>query len=242
MDLDDFFVGIGDINSPFLPKLDPSSIPGPKPPASSTEESIPSSDEKPPVTVSPSELSSSSEATANTADQDAKDAEADAAMTKAAEVLDAQLEERPLAKMQEELSEKGSQETSSSEIVTDEKPGEPPQTEAEPKKEKPVRKALLTNNDHELLRVKAVSKPRWCDYRRTDRYLSQLLDHVHKTFYDAYDARQAGKSSKADNKLYDVRVRALFATIRSRSESRFVTDYHSWYAIKNIGWCTPCLL
>jgi RNA polymerase II subunit A-like phosphatase len=83
-------------------------------------------------------------------------------LTKAAEVLDAQLEERPLSKKQEELTEQGNVAKESNGVHG----GEPMKEgttessasaeEADAKKTKPARKALLTNDDHELVRIRAV--------------------------------------------------------------------------------------
>jgi RNA polymerase II subunit A-like phosphatase len=83
-------------------------------------------------------------------------------LTKAAEVLDAQLEERPLSKKQDELTEQGNVAKESngvhgSEPVTEgttESPASAEKTDV--KKTKPARKALLTNDDHELVRIRAV--------------------------------------------------------------------------------------
>jgi RNA polymerase II subunit A-like phosphatase len=99
------------------------------------------------------------------ADADKQQAAQDALLEENALVLEAQLEERPLAKMQEELSERGSvngdAEATGTEgaVVAAESKGaahEGP-NRVESSKERPVRKALLTNDDMELVRVKKVS-------------------------------------------------------------------------------------
>jgi RNA polymerase II subunit A-like phosphatase len=149
--IDDFFVGIGDINSAFLPKLNGLAVaPAPKTPAAPTNTSGPA----------PSAADASSSPTSTASGEAAKAAEeaaADAVLTQAAEVLDAQLEDRPLAKKQEELTEHDAVVA----VADPNKPAaeraseSPAQTE-EPAKTRQPKKALLTNDDHELDRIRAV--------------------------------------------------------------------------------------
>jgi RNA polymerase II subunit A C-terminal domain phosphatase len=104
--------------------------------------------------------SSSSNAVADEVNKAVEEAEADAVLTKAAEVLDAQLEDRPLAKKQEELSEHDATTTSAVEPDSNqsmaEKASDSPVQTQEPVKIKQPRKALLTNDDHELDRIRSV--------------------------------------------------------------------------------------
>ncbi|TFY50677.1 hypothetical protein EVJ58_g10941, partial [Rhodofomes roseus] len=84
--------------------------------------------------------------------------------------LEAQVEDRPLAKKQEELEEQSAaQQTNGHDAVTVTN-GVPPAQQAAPK-EKVVRKALLNNNDTELQRVQ------------------KILEEIQQHFYDEYDAR-----------------------------------------------------
>ncbi|KAF8576120.1 hypothetical protein K439DRAFT_1419191 [Ramaria rubella] len=188
----DFFVGIGDINSTFLPKprsLVPSTSDSPTPP--------------PPIEVAPSDpLSTESEAEAEAefADQNR--------MT--IERIAAQVEERPLAKKQEELLENGAKAKSQDEdgkvVENGERSGED-----ESKSEKdptPSKRALLKNDDTELVRV------------------SSLLNEVHKRFYDAYDARLPETQTKKRKVQLDGRpvepavsydVKAIITRIRAET-------------------------
>ena len=104
--------------------------------------------------------------------------------------LEAQVEQRPLARKQEELQESASDEPAP------EQPSAPAaaRTEKEaPPKEKHARKALLRNDDVELQRVAKVRLAahvyRLGRDREPRRPNSQLLDEVHKRFFDAYDRR-----------------------------------------------------
>lgn len=87
-----------------------------------------------------------------------------------ADALDAQLEERPLAKMQEELQEAEDKEATEAEASTSESPSPTLNGDASsstngteatrtptPNREKHHRKALLKNTDTELIRVQRVS-------------------------------------------------------------------------------------
>ncbi|KAF5375137.1 hypothetical protein D9758_000554 [Tetrapyrgos nigripes] len=168
----DFFVGIGDINSSFLPKVEPltASVPPSSTPSSkSTAEAPP--DIQTPEGVERTQL------------------EAKAMLTENSMVLEAQVESRPLAKKQEEL-----QDSSSANSTTAEPPAAPAasaaaessETEEKPKDEdkpttpmtKTPRKALLKNDDLELERV------------------FKLLSDVHKEFFDEYEAHSSHPASK----------------------------------------------
>ncbi|KAJ7762404.1 hypothetical protein DFH07DRAFT_410117 [Mycena maculata] len=197
----DFFVGIGDINSAFLPKIEPLTpltTPGLTPPKG-TAKTVPSVHSPPladPAQLSPSSPTPVSPAAAAEAELTEK-----AMLTQNTIALEAQVEERPLAKKQEEL-----QVASDGTPGAGESPGESEAAASEdkaansksPTPEKPHRKAaLLKNDDNELQR------------------LGKLLDEVHRRFFTAYEARRlkdtakAGSSSRRRNSIkpkpaYDV--------------------------------------
>lgn len=79
--------------------------------------------------------------------------------------LEAQLEERPLAKKQEELQEVSAQEAKTGDTPTPSANEQDPPSSSEnddtPKPEKAVRKALLKNDDHELERI-GIVRPSEC--------------------------------------------------------------------------------
>jgi RNA polymerase II subunit A-like phosphatase len=139
--------------------------------------------------------------------------------------LEAQVEERPLAKLQEELQEAadgqlaseslGSNTSGQSEKNTS-KPSEAPG-------EHHHRKALLKNDDIELQRIKRVSRFLFRQVSILTAF--QLLDDVHQQFFEAYDNRPPDKGGKAKalNKarpsssiLYDVRVSTITTSITRR--------------------------
>ncbi|KZT74927.1 hypothetical protein DAEQUDRAFT_720113 [Daedalea quercina L-15889] len=207
----DFFVGIGDINSAFLPKLEPMTpvlpTPTPSPSQETVAESQPSEEpsaeppsspaprpatpppESPTPSLSMSETSSSSESLS------ADDVAKSIILQQNTAALEAQVEDRPLAKKQEELEEQSAaQRTNGHSTVTATNGSSPPQQTAA-KQEKVVRKALLNNNDTELQRVQ------------------KILEEVHQRFYDEYDARSLEpKPSKrkgtkqSEPASYDVRT------------------------------------
>ena len=167
---DDFFVGIGDINSAFLPKLEPTTPPITPPPPPTTAD--PSGPE--PTAVLPEDddeesdleddlLESDGPASVSAEDELAAEIEKDEMISRNTLALEAQVEARPLAKMQEELQELD--EPDDNATLNEEQPpsadaesaenGEPAAA-PEPKKEKHVRKALLKNDDIELVRVQQV--------------------------------------------------------------------------------------
>ena len=169
---DDFFVGIGDINSAFLPKITPltPSVPSQPPPSSPDSITPPPHSPDPilPTSSSASEVSSETaihETSPTLVGSDDEDLENRTMLTRNSIALEAQLEERPLAKKQEELEEQEQKEeaqdqsdagvgepdgngTESAEINSD--------TAPQPLPHKHIAKALLRNDDYELLRVKAV--------------------------------------------------------------------------------------
>ncbi|KAH7930493.1 hypothetical protein BV22DRAFT_1028215 [Leucogyrophana mollusca] len=168
----DFFVGIGDINSAFLPKVEPlttsiSPSPSSKQPLASTSGAASST----PISHSaPPSLDSLPE------EREQNELASKAMLTQNSLALEAQVEERPLAKKQEEL-----QVASDVHLDTENSGGTEGQsspssgthaTSAESSvTEKGPRKALLKNDDTELQRV------------------SQLLEEVHRRFFSAYESR-----------------------------------------------------
>ncbi|EJD03740.1 uncharacterized protein FOMMEDRAFT_105888 [Fomitiporia mediterranea MF3/22] len=177
----DFFIGIGDINSTFLPKLDAMgtgnvSQDGPETP---TESSDAPAQLTPPIPVpsspTPPSTTGSEPVSEDTADElpgDQQSAKKTEMITQNTLALEAQVEERPLAKKQEQLesdddtekpddAKESEHRSSNGETVV----------QTEHPKSKHHRKALLKNDDTELMRVR------------------QLLDEVHTRFFGAYDNR-----------------------------------------------------
>lgn len=173
--VDDFFVGIGDINSAFLPKIAPltPSVPSQPPssspnPAASTPPPSPSPVPPSPTPSPVSEMSSETvihESSPTLIEPDDEELEKRTMLTRNSIALEAQVEQRPLAKKQEELEEQEQKEEAqnqsggdssepngegakSAEVKTDVAP--------QPLLHKHTAKALLRNDDYELLRVGAV--------------------------------------------------------------------------------------
>ncbi|KAK0455901.1 hypothetical protein EV421DRAFT_1749339 [Armillaria borealis] len=121
----DFFVGIGDINSAFIPKAPTSNLPPSSTQALITQNSI---------------------------------------------ALEAQVEGRPLAKMQEQLAD--------SDDTAKEKEVSPTHDHKQTSHHK---KALLKSQDNELERV------------------AKLLDEVHQRFFDAHDASSSNKRKRGED-------------------------------------------
>jgi RNA polymerase II subunit A-like phosphatase len=156
---DDFFVGIGDINSAFLPKLDTSTT-------SISPMSPPTAGRKPQTIATPT-LSLSASDSASNASQSSTVDEAAAEeilqkemMARNSLALEAQVEERPLAKLQEELQEVADGQQESEGPAAESKSGNSVSTSRLPESpgERHHRKALLKNDDAELHRVKRVSR------------------------------------------------------------------------------------
>ncbi|KAF8079106.1 hypothetical protein FPV67DRAFT_95819 [Lyophyllum atratum] len=199
----DFFVGIGDINSTFLPKLE-SLTPALHPPSPSSNANAKVSPSLPPGNQQQRSYSqhalpddnAPSPATPLIVPEPAPPRETEGAditktmMTRNNLALEAQLEERPLAKKQEALSEG---ETPHEHHHHHRKDESKPETEDQVKEQrsttpKPERKALLKNDDMELERV------------------SKLLDEVHERFFDSYDSHAARKvaGKRREKPSYDV--------------------------------------
>ncbi|KAH9178811.1 hypothetical protein EDB89DRAFT_2111688 [Lactarius sanguifluus] len=184
----DFFVGIGDINSAFLPKLDTSTTsisPMPPPPAGRKPQTIAR-----PTTPSPAPDSASSASQSKILQKEM--------MARNSLALEAQVEERPLAKLQEELQEVANGQHESEGPATESASGKSESTSRPPESpgERHHRKALLKNDDTELQRVK------------------RLLDTVHQQFYEAYEDRlpekgktkSTSKAKPSASVLYDTRI------------------------------------
>ena len=170
--VDDFFVGIGDINSAFLPKITPltPSVPSQPPPSS------PNPITPPPHSPSPTPLSPITPSVSETAihetiptlvETDDEELEKRTMLTRNSIALEAQLEERPLAKKQEELEEQEQKEETQDQSGGDAsepsgKEGESTEVKTnvtpQPLLHKHIPKALLRNDDYELLRVKNVCR------------------------------------------------------------------------------------
>ncbi|KAF9486425.1 hypothetical protein BDN70DRAFT_869968 [Pholiota conissans] len=184
----DFFIGIGDINSSFLPKIEPLTPAVPGPSISSTAAgSINGSASSSNATdkAKPTGIDTSPTLPPTPAEEEAAELQTTVMLVRNNAALDAQLEDRPLAKKEKELQEHEIQEHQRT---------EPPESapdvkEPSPKPEKIHKKALLKNDDYELVRI------------------GKLLNEVHSRFFKAYDARlpqpprrRQGSSTKA----YDV--------------------------------------
>ncbi|PFH49674.1 hypothetical protein AMATHDRAFT_147139 [Amanita thiersii Skay4041] len=170
----DFFVGIGDINSTFLPKLEPLTAGSPTRPPPGAFVPIIMKPPSPPIASPPDSVESTSTET------DPAQAATNAILKRNNMALEIQLEERPLAKKQDELlrAAEGLGLASSSQVSNTPTPGETntstdiqQPSEEEDRKQGRERKALLKNEDHELQRI------------------AKLLDEVHRRFFVAYDAR-----------------------------------------------------
>nr|XP_019010141.1 uncharacterized protein I206_04609 [Kwoniella pini CBS 10737]OCF48922.1 hypothetical protein I206_04609 [Kwoniella pini CBS 10737] len=162
----DFFIGIGDINSSFLPKN--KSTP---PPSSTATTSISS-----PAPPSPTSSGSTASTPPPTTPENLPSVE-DGLLMKA-KLLDDLSESRPLAKMQEEI-ELNETDVKSQETLTEQepksRPDEPermvvPPAVAQPSTPPRPRKPLLNPNDYELLRI------------------SDILQEIHHRFYRAFDS------------------------------------------------------
>ncbi|KAJ6623178.1 hypothetical protein B0H10DRAFT_2011552 [Mycena sp. CBHHK59/15] len=175
----DFFVGIGDINSAFLPKIEPlaPTVPPPAPlPSGSKESTLTAASSDPPPSSDPAQVTPSLPQPVSPLEAARAELTEKAMLTQNSIALEAQVEERPLAKKQEELQvasdeasaapgaagSAGESEAAASET---EKPGS-----KTPAPEKPHRKALLKNDDNELQR------------------LGKLLDEVHRRFFTVYES------------------------------------------------------
>jgi RNA polymerase II subunit A C-terminal domain phosphatase len=145
---DDFFVGIGDINSTFLPKLDASSLSPAPPPQAAKDEEVKATNGVLPNPLAKDGTTADGSETLITQDKTILVTENNAA-------LDAQLEERPLAKKEKELQEH--EEAAELEHTESPTPSASESPEPTPQNHHHHRKALLKNDDTELERVGKVS-------------------------------------------------------------------------------------
>ena len=171
--VDDFFVGIGDINSAFLPKLEPiapvlpQEVPQLLKPEPTTTETAEDNDgdlstqltdaTDTDTTLSLPGSSLSLDGALSFEDSERSEMEKKEILTRNHMALDQQVEERPLAKKQEELqvASSASASPSSNGNAT---PGKGDVNSVAPPKPA-VRKALLKNDDIELTRVQNVCCP-----------------------------------------------------------------------------------
>lgn len=167
--VDDFFVGIGDINSAFLPKVNPltPSVPPPSDPTASPPPSLPLTP-LPPTPPSVSGVSSETviqESSPTLVESNDEELETRTMLKRNSIALEAQVEERPLAKKQEELDEQEQNEETQNQpcdvLKPDGKESEAAEVKTDvapqPAPHKHPVKPLLRNDDYELLRVKSVS-------------------------------------------------------------------------------------
>lgn len=171
--IDDFFVGIGDINSTFLPKVDPLTLSAPaQPPSSPTNLDTPplpspSPNSSPQTPSSVSEISSEDvihESSPTLVGSDDEELEQRTMLTRNSIELEAQVEGRPLARKQEELEEQEQKEDVQNGSRTASKPdGKESEVDTvktganpQPTPHKHPAKALLRNDDRELSRVQSV--------------------------------------------------------------------------------------
>ncbi|KIM70352.1 hypothetical protein SCLCIDRAFT_101744 [Scleroderma citrinum Foug A] len=169
----DFFVGIGDINSAFLPKIEPLAPPGYKNPQSKAPPSSDLPALSPPSYTQPEER--------ERAEQESK-----AMLTQNSLALEAQVEERPLAKKQEELQTVSNESGRTTDLNA---PSDAPSSEKVQERDASPRKALLKNDDTELNRV------------------GNLLGEVHREFYASYDSDRTEERERHHtgiSKPYDV--------------------------------------
>jgi RNA polymerase II subunit A C-terminal domain phosphatase len=161
---DDFFVGIGDINSTFLPRLDASTSANTpmSPPTSDRQSNVISGPTLLPSVPVPAHNGSQSGILGTPPTDEAVSEEIlqKEMMARNSLALEAQVEERPLAKLQEELQEAADGELTSESPASTSASGksESASNPHESPGEKHHRKALLKNDDTELQRVKHVSR------------------------------------------------------------------------------------
>ena len=139
-------MGIGDINSSFLPKIESltPAIPAQPPPGKDSEINNEDSSRNPAIHANSAIIDTSTDILPTTSEAEIAEQENKAMLTRNNAALDAQLEERPLAKKQEELQDHdNAQQASTSASVK----------EPSPKPGNLPKKPLLKNDDHELERL-----------------------------------------------------------------------------------------
>ena len=170
---DDFFVGIGDINSTFLPKLDASAP------------TLIATPAKTPPSMAPAPLAGEVKSETNGAAS--ADSRENVLASRNVAALEAQLEERPLAKKEKELQEHEEEEARK-------KTPTPPTTTSSEPEHLHHRKALLRNDDTELIRVGKVCTlacPLQIARVLTSR---QILDEVHSRFFAMHESSKTGNN------------------------------------------------
>lgn len=156
--VDDFFIGIGDINSTFLPKVDAMSATNVTQAPSTPSQSAPPTQvpSSPPPSLPVDDQQDSEEGPDELSDEKPSVSKSEM-IARNALALEAQLEERPLAKKQEELesdddeAEKPNDLANSDPRVDGQSNGTSAQ--ADHTKVKHHRRALLKNDDDELKRI-----------------------------------------------------------------------------------------
>ncbi|EFI28712.1 RNA polymerase II subunit A domain phosphatase [Coprinopsis cinerea okayama7 len=213
----DFFVGIGDINSTFLPKLDAASLP-----------TAPKAKDKATPSLASNGTTAKAETPPNPDDlpeskpgeePEPEPAPKDILVTQNNAALDAQLEERPLAKKEKELQEHEAAEASSS--SSESSASSESHTEAQPHPHH-HRKALLKNDDTELQRI------------------GMLLDEVHSRFYREYDARSSDNDKRrpsfgSKHKPYDVTLGTVKVDM-ARKRGGILVVSQGWLADSIAQW------
>ncbi|KDQ12066.1 hypothetical protein BOTBODRAFT_34921 [Botryobasidium botryosum FD-172 SS1] len=195
----DFFIGIGDINATGLPKqtnlVAPPYPPPPTPPLTPASTVSAASDTPPATPPDVLAIPLDPLAPAIQPESDLEAVAVEASKEALAEAIEAQVEERPLAKAQEvleALAQEAADEAiaeAQDDVMATEEGGDKPASVAKPKP-----KALLNNNDAELTRVLTV------------------LDEVHTRFYTAYDVSKKGDEATTRRNrgsppaVYDVKV------------------------------------
>ena len=224
--LDDFFVGIGDINSTFLPKLEPlTAVTSPRPGSEVKDilqQGVPNPQNLPlpsktdtPEAGTSMPLSTTIPITSPNEEVERAQLAANAMLKQNNLALEAQLEERPLAKKQEALQEGDAAAHEHARHNAENKPVTGVQsTHQETTHKHEKRKALLKNDDYELERVAKVRSYFSKVLRRLKLAPCQLLDQVHERFFSAYDGRPlegARRKSLANREAipYDVKVGTL---------------------------------
>jgi RNA polymerase II subunit A C-terminal domain phosphatase len=194
--IDDFFVGIGDINSSFLPKIE-SAIPAQPSPGKDSEINHEDSSRNPAIHANSAIIDTPTDILPTTSEAEIAEQENKAMLTRNNAALDAQLEERPLAKKQEELQDHDNASTSACVKEPSPKPGNLP------------KKPLLKNDDHELERLGKVGYSHGILSYCFRAKLVQLLDEVHSRFFSAHAARlpeNTRRKTALSPKTYDVTV------------------------------------
>ncbi|WVQ72959.1 hypothetical protein IAR50_002521 [Cryptococcus sp. DSM 104548] len=168
----DFFLGIGDINSSFLPANKSTPPPSSAAKSSSTPAAPSPSPSSPSLTTGPSAASTPSPTTPSSIAAEVEPTREEELVMKA-KLMDEVSSERPLAKLQEELEKEGEgQDVGTGGGVKKsstplEGPGESKDRRSSPAK---LSKPLLNPHDYELIRV------------------ADILTEIHSRFYSGFDA------------------------------------------------------